>query len=255
MRSARQLLLTTRWVRANFQSGDQVRIGFEGEVDRRAEGLSDRLRRSFLLGGFERRRAGRLQSDGRAGRRLPRGRGQRADRRQRPVEKHARARPDRPAARPDAWRCPPPDRTSGSPRPVSSRPRLSRRPLSPPRPSAAACFAASDRFRRAGAFRFGWASARILSRSSAKPARVLLDVGERGSRPCRVSACASAKAFCAAARRSAIMPAIGRQKNRCSSQTRMTMLTVWRPSVHQSMVIGYFSRGLANSSSSATTRQ
>ena len=42
---------------------------------------------------------------------------------------------------------------------------------------------------------------------------------------------------------------------RLVSQTRMTMLTVWRPSVHQSILMGYFSRGLANSSSSATTRQ
>ena len=69
------------------------------------------------------------------------------------------------------------------------------------------------------------------------------------------AASASASAFCAAARRCAIMPATGAQKNFPSSQMRMTTLTVWRPSVHQSIFIGYFSSGFANNNSRAMTRQ
>ena len=41
----------------------------------------------------------------------------------------------------------------------------------------------------------------------------------------------------AVARRCSIIAATGRQKNRASSQTRMITLTVWIPSVHQSMVM------------------
>src|ERR1019366_860392 len=80
---------------------------------------------------------------------------------------------------------------------------------------------------------------RIVSRSFAKPARVV-SISARSAAALSRIAAASAIAWRIESRRCSIMAATGRQKNRCSNQIRMATLAVWMPSVHQSIVMTSF---------------
>ena len=258
-RSARQLLLIDKMRAAQFQAGDQRRVDREGDLRIGAEAL----RRSVLAipscsVGIERRRADASKVAPFAATACRAGSGRARDLLQQPVQKrgaHGCAVQARGEASGD---CRPPSAARAFAPGLLRRParclvdrRLRRAPAALPRLRAA-----SARHRGARSLLgVSRAAARIASRSCAKPARVLLDLRQRGRRPRRVGRFRLGQI--AGARRGVARSWRRPDARRSAAAARSgsATLTVWRPSVHQSIVMRHFSSGLANSSSSAITRQ
>ena len=108
-----------------------------------------------------------------------------------------------------------------------------------------------------------WVSASTAARrnASSRPAAIFAVSASAASRAaiaCLFVASASSRSLAAAARRSSMIAITGRNRNRLRIQMRMRTLTVSKASVCQSIRISkaaYLMNGLANSTSSAMTRQ
>ena len=247
-RSARQLLLTTRCGTAQFEAGDQRGIDARTRCRRRAERLGDHVAaaRLLLVGVDQRRGADDLERSAAmaASLRFSSGRARIAS-----ASPSRKRRAHRGGV--ETRRQPPGDLDRECGRPARRRPRSAparsrspspRAPAASIAPPPGAC-AAARRVALAPSASWSAPAARIASRFGGEAGARCAHLGGAPPRPAprlRLGVGEEfASAACAALPRSIAATGRNRRTAREARRGRRT-LTVWRPSVHQSMVHGSF---------------